>query len=123
MNGNISLIERGDPNELLDMDKAKEVGETLCQHYPNHPWIVCFQGRALIVRHAAINDTVVDEMGQHGFGFVLKHLDAYSSSDLAHNAVMAGGQLLEAFGLPRGAWDGRKPVLPSGWRRGKRDFQ
>jgi len=56
-------------------------------------------------------------MGQDGFGFVLKHLDSHSSTQLAKNAVMAGGQLLEAFGLPRAAWKGEDPVLPKGWKR------
>lgn len=115
----IRLIQPGDKDEALDLQKAKQVAETLEQHYPNHPWLISFQGRAIIIRHLAISDTCREELGRDGFGFVLKHLDSYSASQLAHNAVMGGGQMLEAFGLPRGAWDGRDPTVPSGWVRKK----
>lgn len=113
----IRLIEHGNKDEALDLQKAKEVAQTLEGHYPNHPWLVSFQGRALVVRHLAISDLVRNELGRDGFGFVLKHLTSYSSSDLAKNAVMAGGQMLEAFGLKRGAWKGEEPTIPAGWKR------
>jgi len=113
----IRLVEPGEANESLDLQKAHEVASTLEKHYPNHPWLVSFQGRVLVVRHLAISDCVRVDGGRDGFGFVLKHLDSYSSSDLAKNAVMAGGQMLEAFGLPRGRWDGTEPKLPSNWKR------
>jgi hypothetical protein len=113
----IRLIEPGEANESLDLQKAQEVAETLEREYPGHPWLVSFQGRVLVVRHLAISDLVRCDLGRDGFGFVLKHLDSHSASDLAHSALMAGGQMLEAFGLPRGAWDGRDPVIPAGWKR------
>lgn len=107
------IVEGGDKDEILDLAKAKEVLETLCSKYPLHPWLVSFQGRVLVVRHTAISDVVRRELSRDGFGFVLKHLDSYSASELSHNAMIAGGELLEAFGYPRGAWDGREPVIPS----------
>lgn len=111
----VKVVEAGDANEVLDLEKAREVGDTLAKHYPNHPWVVHFQGRVLIVRHMAIHDLVVLQLGQSGFGALIKHADAHSASDLAHSAMLMGGQMLEAFGLPRGAWDGRAPVLPRDW--------
>jgi len=116
-NGEIRLIENGDADESMDLQKAKEVSETLEAHYPNHPWLISFQGRALIIRHLAISDTVRNDMGQDGFGFVLKHWATSSAKELARNAVMGGGQMLEAFSLPRAAWKGEEPVLPIGWKR------
>lgn len=113
----IRLIEPGEASESLDLEKAQQVAATLERHYPGHPWLVSFQGRVLVVRHLAISDLVRVDLGRDGFGFVLKHLDSHSASDLARNAVMAGGQMLEAFGLPREAWDGREPTVPSGWKR------
>ena len=113
----IRLIEQGNADEALDLQKAQEVAQTLEKHYPNHPWLISFQGRALVVRHLAISDLVRNDLGRDGFGFVLKHLTSYSASDLAKNAVMAGGQMLEAFGLKRGAWKGEEPVVPAGWKR------
>lgn len=113
----IRLIEPGNADESIDLQKAKEVATTLERHYPNHPWLISFQGRALVVRHLAISDLVRNRLGRDGFGFVLKHLAAYSASDLARNAVNAGGQMLEAFGLKRGAWHGEEPIVPTGWKR------
>jgi hypothetical protein len=112
----IRLIAHGSADEALDLQKAKEVAQTLEKHYPNHPWLISFQGRALVVRHLAISDLVRNDLGRDGFGFVLKHLSTYSASDLARNAVNAGGQMLEAFGLKRGAWKGEEPVIPAGWK-------
>lgn len=113
----IRLIEPGDADESLDLQKAKEVAQILERTYSSHPWLISFQGRALVVRHLAISDLVRNELGRDGFGFVLKHLESYSSSDLAKNAITAGGQMLEAFGLPRAAWKGEGPIVPAGWKR------
>ena len=110
------ILERGDPNEALDLAKAQEVLHTLCQHYPGHMWGVSFQGRVLVVRHQLICAAVRQHLSRDGFGFVLKHLDSYSASELAHNAVMAGGEMLEAFGFKRGQWDGSEPVIPETWK-------
>lgn len=115
------VIERGDKDEATDLHKAQQIGETLMRHYPNHPWAISFQGRVMVIRHLAINDVVEREMGQQGFGFMLgpEKFDRASPQALAHSAVMAGGQMLEAFSLPRGPWDGRLPILPKGWQRKK----
>jgi hypothetical protein len=109
------VIERGNADEVLDLEKALQVGQTLDKHYPGHPWMVSFQGRALIVRHAEINDFVWKQLGRDGFGFVLKHADTATASELAHKAMIAGGQMLEAFGVPRGAWRGDPIQAPAGW--------
>lgn len=113
----LRIIEPGDADESLDLQKAHEVASTLESHYPNHPWLISFQGRVLVVRHLAISDLVRNDLGRDGFGFVLKHLDSHTASELAHSAMLAGGQMLEAFGLKRGAWDGTEPVVPAGWKR------
>lgn len=110
------ILERGTPDEAHDLAKAQEVLAELCRHYPLHFWQVAFQGRVLVVRHGIISDHVRRHLGRDGIGFVLKHADSYSASDLARNAVLAGGTLLEAFGFKRGAWDGSDPVIPSTWK-------
>lgn len=109
------ILEAGDPDEALDAAKAQEVLATLCSHYPGHLWQVSWQGRVLVVRHALISAVVRSQLGRDGFGFVLKHLDTHSSQQLAHNAMLAGGQLLEAFGYTRGSWDGSDPIVPRAW--------
>jgi hypothetical protein len=111
------ILERGNPDEAHDLAKAQEVLQTLCQHYPGHLWQVSFQGRVLVVRHSLISMAVRQHLSRDGLGFVLKHLDSYSASELAHNAMLAGGEMLEAFGYKRGSWDGSDPVIPSTFKR------
>ena len=110
------IVEQGDKDEALDLYKARQVGETLAKHYPGHPWVVSFQGRVLVVRHHEINEFVRTHLGRDGFGFVLHHLRSYSATQLAHDAMIAGGQMLEAFGIPRGAYRGVEPVMPAGFQ-------
>ena len=106
------IVEAGDKSEVSDLAKAQEVLAKLCEHYPLHPWGVSFQGRVLVVRHELISQAVRWHLSRDGFGFVIKHIDSHSPKDLAHKAVMAGGEMLEAFGFKRGSWDGRDPVIP-----------
>lgn len=115
------IIERGDENEALDLMKAQEVMETLQRHYPFHPWEVSFQGRVLVIRHLILSEAMRWQCGSIGVGvgFVIKHLNSYSSSELEHNSMLMGGQLLEMFGWKRGAWDGSLPKIPSTFKRNR----
>jgi len=85
-------------DDILMMEKAKIVGEKLQEHYPCHLWMVSWQGGALVVKNLAL--------GSH-YGFVLKDDSDYGV--LAHNAMLAGGELLERARLRRGKWDGSMP--------------
>jgi len=38
------VMEQGDLEELSQLELAKQVGEALNKHYPDHPWIIGFQG-------------------------------------------------------------------------------
>ena len=98
--------------DSLDEDKARRVSMSLLMHYPNHPWIVSWQGRVIVVRHAMISHLCdINNLG--GFGFILKHADSHSARHLSRSAMIAGGSILELFGMPRGAWDGQTmPKLP-----------
>lgn len=111
-------IDHGDPAEALDEAKALEVAQTLERCYPDHPWLVCFQGQTLIVRHLLICDAVRTEIGQDGFGFLIKpeNFRTCSAKALAHTAMMAGGMMLERFSLPRGAWRGEAAIVPREWQ-------
>jgi len=108
----MELLERGNPDEWTELQLSVQVGEALNRHYPNHPWVIGFQGRAIIIRHLAIADSVARKIGRQGFGALLPREKMGTPKEVARQAVMFGGQLLEAFGLPRGAWDGRDPVCP-----------
>jgi hypothetical protein len=111
----ITVVEQGDESEATDQAKAIEVGRALEKHYPNHLWIVAFQGHALIVRHALICGFVKEFLGQDGFGFLMPNADKMTHKELAHSAMIAGGEMLEAFGYERGAWDGSEPKMPRDW--------
>jgi hypothetical protein len=109
----IEVLEQGYESELSDQDIAIQVGEALNKAYPHHPWIVGFQGHNIVIRHMAIADCVHVATGKQGFAAALPQSKLRTPKEIVRSAVMMGGQLLEAFGLPRAAWDGRDPVCPN----------
>lgn len=110
------VVEKGDADEQSDMHVAKQIGDALQKHYPDHPWVVCVQGRAIIIRHLAIAAEVAAKIHREGFGAVLPKDKLGTPKQIVRSAIQFGGQLLEAFQLPRGKWDGRDPVCPN-WDR------
>lgn len=92
-------------SEVLAMEKAKQVGDTLNQHYPNHLWAVAWQGGVLVVKNLAISSH---------YGFQINYSESFSASDLARIAVVAGGELLERAGMKRGAWNGQMATTLEG---------
>jgi hypothetical protein len=99
-------VEPAGYNELLDMDKAREVGDTLAQRYPGHLWAVSVQGGVLVVKNLAISTF---------YGFVIKHADSFSATNLANQAVLAGGELLERAHMRRDKpWDGQMAQVLEG---------
>ena len=113
---NISLLEVGNPDEASDRDLAIHIGQVLERHYPNHPFIIGFQGRGLVIRHLAIASEMHRVIGREGFATLLPREKLGTPKQVTHAAVMFAGELLEAFQLPRGAWDGRTPIVPSAWK-------
>lgn len=111
----VSILEYGNPDEQSEQDLAVQIGNELNKHYPNHPWIVAFQGRALIIRHMAIAHKMFLEIGRDGFGAVLPQ-GLRTHKEIVKAAIEFGGMLLENFGLPRGPWDGREPIVPKRYR-------
>jgi hypothetical protein len=86
-------------DDIKLMEKAKIVGDILNEHYPCHLWLVCWQGGALVVKNLAL--------GSH-YGFIMRDDPDYVV--LAHNAMIAGGELLERARMKRGKWDGEMPT-------------
>lgn len=112
----VGILEAGNADEVTDQELAIRIGQTLEQHYPNHPWIIGFQGRGLVLRHLAIASEVARVLGREGFASLLPRDKLGTAKEVAHTAVNFAGEMLEAFSLPRGAWDGRVPVVPASWR-------
>ena len=110
------ILEKGDPEEQSQEDLAVQVGQALNKFYPNHPWVVSFQGGALVVRHLSIAHKMFLEIGRDGFGAVMDPTKLDTPTSVTKSAIEFGGMLLENFGLPRGAWDGREPIVPARYK-------
>jgi len=110
------ILEHGDADEASDRDLAVHIGHILEKHYPNHPWLIGFQGRGLVIRHLAIASEMARIVGREGFATLLPRESLGTPKEVTHAAVMFAGELLEAFQLPRGAWDGRPPIVPTAWK-------
>jgi hypothetical protein len=106
-------------DEGTDEDWAGAISQALDAHYPGHPWIVAFQGKALILRHVEIAHAVMMATGKSGFGSVLPPHRYGTRKEAIASAVKGAGEMLEAFGMPRGKWnEGTPPKVPD-WNRGK----
>lgn len=95
MSHDLLVVEQGNSDEILDMQKAAEVGDTLFHHYPDHMWVVYVQGGALVVKNLAISGN---------YGFILPK--CHTAKELAAVSILAGGELLERAGMKRGRWSG-----------------
>ena len=109
----MEIIEHGEAKEWSDRDLAIEIGQVLDRKYPNKPWLVGFQGGGLVIRHVAIASEVSRVFGREGFATLLPREQLGTPTELSHTVMIFAGELLEAFGLPRGPWDGRPPVVPA----------
>jgi len=114
----VKVIEFGDADEVSDMELAMYIGDILQKEYPSHPWVVSFQSRGLILRHLSIASEVQRVIGREGFASLLPRENMTTPGEIRKNVVRFAGELLEAFDLPRGPWDGRPPKVPD-WRNGQ----
>lgn len=106
-------VEHGNEDEVRDLETAKAISVALETAYPNHYFLISFQGHNLIVRHVLIASLITVETGKEGFGSLLPRDKIGTVHDACKVAVKFAGALLEAFKLPRGAWDGvTMPVIP-----------
>lgn len=86
-------------HESIQMEAwAKEVAQTLVNHYPAHLWSVGWMpGMTLCVKNMAIPGN---------YGYTIDGSKVATSSELAKLAMLAGGELLERCGFKRGEWNG-----------------
>jgi hypothetical protein len=108
----ITMME---PQESSYLDLAIEISRSLEKHYPHHPWIVSFQGGAIIVRHGLINAYAAEKLKREGFGYTMPKEAASNRRNAVKGAIEAGGAMLELFGMKRGAWNGDEPKAPDNW--------
>lgn len=79
--------------EVVDQEIAQRVGMCLYKHYPRHHWHVGVDGEAGVV---TIRTPLLPK--DRGYQIPFRSLTA-------HAIKIAGGELLERFLLPRGAFD------------------
>ena len=113
----MQILDVGNADEVSAMALAVAVGEALNKAYPDHPWLVDFQGGHIVVKHLAIEDAVHAAIGKRGFSCALPYDRLSTHQQVTTSAIRMGGQLLEQFHLPRGAWDGRDPIVPGYYDR------
>jgi hypothetical protein len=118
----IEVLEKGNPEEQSDMMIAQDIGTILNRVYANHPWVIAVQSEGIIIRHLAIAHAVHRQLGRDGFASLLPR-DKMEPKQLRMTVLRFAGELLEAFGLPRGAWDGRDPVVPVEWTYRQETYQ
>jgi hypothetical protein len=119
-------MEEGTPQEQSDMKIAHEVGRVLNKHYPDHLWQISVQGGGLVLRHHGISAVAAAFLGREGFAYLMPRNKMGTPKEIEHSAIMAGGNMLELFGLPRG----RAPIpdpdalmmsglikIPADWKR------
>lgn len=112
--GLIVHIERGEAHESRDLELAQRVMGALQKHYPNHYWVVSFTGGNLIIRHLLIAAFVSLECGRDGFATLLPRHKIGTVQEVEAAAIKFGGELLEAFKMPRGPYDGETmPTIPN----------
>lgn len=90
----ISLDRTG----AYEMGVCKQVGDTLERHYPGWMWMVASPPKSGVVQ---VKSGYMDP--RHGF--VLRLPESYSASNLAEEAIRAGGEMLERVGMPRSRFD------------------
>jgi hypothetical protein len=89
----VLALDPSQPENPLDYNTAKEIGDILNRHYPGHLWAVHVKSGLVQIR---------DLMLSGKWGFVLMLPSIYSASDLSRQVVNAGGELLERYKQRRG---------------------
>jgi len=79
---------------------SKELALMLLEKYRNYPWAVSWAPGGVLVVKCLLGDS--------RYGFTIDANKMSSFSDLSRQAMLAGGELLERLGLPRGDWTGEQ---------------
>jgi hypothetical protein len=90
--------------DLVDLELAKTIGDTLETHYPGWGWQVNINsdktGGVVSVLSGVLNDDL-----HSNYGYVLHLANIYNYKDTVKKAILAGGELLERCNMPRSRWE------------------
>ncbi|MGH2721615.1 MAG: hypothetical protein ACRDJO_08435 [Actinomycetota bacterium] len=90
-----ALVVEGSFQDTADLAMAKRLAEVLDKHYPGHTWAVNVDSKQGIA-------TVQNLRLSGRWGFYLKLRDLTYHDEIEREAMRAGGELLERYGLQRG---------------------
>lgn len=94
-----AYVEGSGATRMADQDVCIAVGEDLQKHYPDFPWMVGCNHEAGTI---AIDLGVEKPPGLERYGYLL-HIDTVLGAGGQTAVMRAGGEILERFGLRRGA--------------------
>lgn len=103
------MIYQAETEEACDMTMAKDIAETLHEHYPGHLWAVNVRGGIAIIRNLRISPT---------YGMVLHYNNIKNDANVRKIGVIrSGGEFLERAGLKRGGYDGSSVLSVDGIKK------
>lgn len=87
--------------DVADIKVCNDVNDILTRYYPGHFWMVGCNHKAGTVHIELPYQTRIQTRFPYGY---LLHITSLSNPDVMKKKVMiAGGEMLERYGLPRGA--------------------
>lgn len=88
------MLAIADTEQAQDMTMAKDIADTLFEHYPGYMWGVNVTSGVAVIKCLNISSL---------YGFVLKYKDiSHDASFRKKEVLRAGGELLERANLARG---------------------
>ena len=96
----LQLLDRGTTPDMTanDLIYAKEIADTLHGHYPGHAWAITSSEMTGLI-------TIRDLFYSGLMGYVIRHKDCASISEMKHKAIMGAGEILERYHAARGKFD------------------
>ncbi len=96
--GNIHLLASGD-TAAADIALCYQISELLNKHYNGHPWMIGCNHEAGDLHIQLAYPSRIGKLGRHGYRI---HITNIVNHDvLAKKVMLAGGELLERWGLER----------------------
>lgn len=92
----MDLITVNNMRQAKDVTKANAIGSELAKMYPGYTWSVCYDSMGGVIK---IIETTL--MQPHTPYVIRMPESIYSAKRLAKMVMIAGGEILERFGLPR----------------------
>lgn len=88
--------------DLADMHLAREIAETLHEHYPGHMWAVNIKSGIIDIKNFYISDS---------YGMCLHYDKLGDATERKKKVIMAGGEFLERAHMARKGFQEQTGIL------------